>query len=37
MAVTSKRAVDAERFKSNIRKFWGYGTIIEMGPRVLGF
>jgi hypothetical protein len=22
MAVTSKRAIDAERFKSDIRKFW---------------
>jgi hypothetical protein len=29
MAVTSKRAVDAERFKSNIRKFW---EITDHGP-----
>ena len=29
MAVTSKHAIDAERFKSHIRKFW---EIIDHGP-----
>ena len=29
MAVTSKRAIDAEKFKSDIRKFW---EITDYGP-----
>jgi hypothetical protein len=29
MAVTSKRAVDAEQFKTNIRKYW---DITDHGP-----